>query len=143
MHLHAVPMDDGNAAATIANALQRHAAVVTQKSLAEGFGLTVTEAMYKGTPVVASAVGGLRTAVVDANGDWSITPTTALPDGTQNLTITATDPAGNTSAATIPVALDEARRAVDQLGADALILHLNPLQEVLQAGGDHQVLVAD
>jgi len=33
--------------------------------------------------------------------------------------------------------LEDARRAVDQLGADALILHLNPLQEVLQAGGDH------
>ncbi len=42
------------------NALQRGAAVVIQKSLREGFGLTVTEAMWKGRPVVGSAVGGIR-----------------------------------------------------------------------------------
>ena len=42
------------------NALQRHAAVVVQKSLREGFGLTVTEAMWKARPVIASAVGGIR-----------------------------------------------------------------------------------
>ena len=41
------------------NALQRRAAVVVQKSLAEGFGLTVAEAMWKARPVVASAVGGI------------------------------------------------------------------------------------
>ena len=42
------------------NALQRHATVVVQKSLREGFGLTLTEAMWKGRPVVASRVGGLQ-----------------------------------------------------------------------------------
>ena len=42
------------------NALQRHAAIVVQKSLREGFGLTVTEAMWKSRPVIASAVGGIR-----------------------------------------------------------------------------------
>lgn len=41
------------------NALQRASAVVVQKSLKEGFGLTVTEALWKGKPVVASAVGGI------------------------------------------------------------------------------------
>jgi trehalose synthase len=41
------------------NAAQRHASVVVQKSLQEGFGLTVTEAMWKSRPVVASAVGGI------------------------------------------------------------------------------------
>ena len=51
--------------AAIVNALQRHATVVVQKSLHEGFGLTVTEAMWKGRPVVASAVGGIRDQIVD------------------------------------------------------------------------------
>ncbi|HEU5056556.1 MAG TPA: glycosyltransferase [Kofleriaceae bacterium] len=46
--------------AIMVNAIQRHAAVVTQKSLHEGFGLTVTEAMWKSRPVVASAVGGIQ-----------------------------------------------------------------------------------
>jgi trehalose synthase len=41
------------------NALQRHASIVTQKSLAEGFGLTVAEAMWKSRPVIGSAVGGI------------------------------------------------------------------------------------
>jgi trehalose synthase len=51
--------------AAIVNALQRRAAVVVQKSLSEGFGLTVTEAMWKRRPVVAGAVGGIRDQVVD------------------------------------------------------------------------------
>jgi trehalose synthase len=41
------------------NALQRASAVIVQKSLREGFGLTVSEALWKGRPVVASAVGGI------------------------------------------------------------------------------------
>lgn len=41
------------------NALQRASTVIVQKSLREGFGLTVTEALWKGKPVVASAVGGI------------------------------------------------------------------------------------
>lgn len=41
------------------NALQRGSTVVLQKSLKEGFGLTVSEAMWKGKPTIASAVGGI------------------------------------------------------------------------------------
>jgi trehalose synthase len=44
----------------LVNALQRRAAVVLQKSIREGFGLTVTEAMWKGTPVIGGNVGGIR-----------------------------------------------------------------------------------
>jgi trehalose synthase len=58
-------MDDVDENALIVNALQRHAALVVQKSLAEGFGLTLTEAMWKGRPVVASAVGGLQDQMTD------------------------------------------------------------------------------
>jgi trehalose synthase len=57
-------MVDPDEAAAIVNALQRHAAVVVQKSLAEGFGLTVAEAMWKARPIVASAVGGIVDQVV-------------------------------------------------------------------------------
>jgi trehalose synthase len=42
------------------NAAQRHAGIVVQKSLQEGFGLTVSEAMWKSRPVVASAIGGIN-----------------------------------------------------------------------------------
>lgn len=62
-HLVSVPMDDLDDNARIVNALQRWATVVVQKSLAEGFGLTVTEPMWKARPVVASAVGGIRDQV--------------------------------------------------------------------------------
>ncbi len=59
IRLVALPMDDPVANAVVVNAAQRHASVVVQKSLQEGFGLTVTEAMWKSRPVVASAVGGI------------------------------------------------------------------------------------
>jgi len=49
----------------LVNALQRRAAVVVQKSLREGFGLTVTEAMWKGAAVVAGNVGGIRHQIED------------------------------------------------------------------------------
>jgi trehalose synthase len=55
-----LPMDDLYENAAMVNAIQRHAAVVVQKSRREGFGLTVTEAMWKARPVIASAVGGIR-----------------------------------------------------------------------------------
>src|SRR5262249_22775389 len=47
------------------NALQRSAVVVLQKSLREGFGLTVTEALWKGKPVVGGACGGITLQVHD------------------------------------------------------------------------------
>jgi len=46
------------------NALQRASTVVVQKSLREGFGLTVSEALWKKKPVVASAVGGIPTQII-------------------------------------------------------------------------------
>jgi trehalose synthase len=65
VHLACVPMRDSDENAVIINAVQRHAAVVTQKSIAEGFGLTVAEAMWKSKPIVASAVGGIVDQITD------------------------------------------------------------------------------
>ncbi len=60
VHLATLPMEDPVENALIVNALQRHARIVCQKSLAEGFGLTVAEAMWKARPLVASRVGGIQ-----------------------------------------------------------------------------------
>jgi trehalose synthase len=49
----------------LVNALQRKAYVVLQKSIKEGFGLTVSEAMWKGTPVIGGNVGGIRYQIED------------------------------------------------------------------------------
>lgn len=64
-HLVSLPMDDLDENAAMVNAIQRHSTVVTQKSIAEGFGLTATEAMWKARPVIVTAVGGLGEQVVD------------------------------------------------------------------------------
>ena len=74
VHLVRVPMDDLHENALIVNAIQRRADVVVQKSLAEGFGLTVTEAMWKARPVVASAVGGIPDQIVDGRDGLLVDP---------------------------------------------------------------------
>ena len=65
LHLACLPMDDLEENAAMVNALQRRAQVVVQKSIAEGFGLTVAEAMWKARPVVASRIGGIQDQIVD------------------------------------------------------------------------------
>jgi trehalose synthase len=65
VHLVCLPMEDGAENAAIVNALQRRAEIVVQKSIAEGFGLTVAEAMWKGRPVVASRIGGIQDQIED------------------------------------------------------------------------------
>jgi trehalose synthase len=74
VHLALLPMDDPDENAVIVNALQRRADVVVQKSLAEGFGLTVAEAMWKGRPVVASHVGGIEDQIEDGRSGWLVPP---------------------------------------------------------------------
>jgi trehalose synthase len=54
------------------NAFQVIADVVVQKSLREGFGLTVTEALWKGRPVVAGDVGGIRSQIVDGQSGFLV-----------------------------------------------------------------------
>lgn len=59
------------------NALQRISTVVLQKSLKEGFGLTVTEAMWKGKPVIGGDVGGIRLQVLNHHTGFLVN----TPDG--------------------------------------------------------------
>jgi trehalose synthase len=74
IHLFSLPMDDVEENAAIVNALQRRADVAVQKSLAEGFGLTVSEAMWKARPVVASRVGGIQEQIVDGETGVLVDP---------------------------------------------------------------------
>jgi trehalose synthase len=56
----------------LVNALQRQATVVLQKSLREGFGLTVTEAMWKGAAVIGGNVGGIRKQIADGENGFLV-----------------------------------------------------------------------
>jgi trehalose synthase len=56
----------------LVNALQRRASVVLQKSLREGFGLTVSEAMWKGRPVIGGNAGGIRHQIVDTRSGFLV-----------------------------------------------------------------------
>lgn len=58
----------------LVNALQRSAAVVIQNSAREGFGLTVTEALWKRTPVVASNIGGIPLQITDGENGFLASP---------------------------------------------------------------------
>jgi trehalose synthase len=58
--------------ALLVNALQRRAAVILQKSIREGFGLTVAEAMWKGTPVIGGNTGGIRHQIRDGDNGFLV-----------------------------------------------------------------------
>ncbi|MFQ5329120.1 MAG: glycosyltransferase [Thermodesulfobacteriota bacterium] len=63
------------------NAFQRYASIVIQKSIREGFGLTVTEALYKKNVVVATEVGGIALQVQDCRTGYTIAPYSVTDDG--------------------------------------------------------------
>ena len=75
VHLASLPMEDAEENAAIVNALQRRADVVVQKSLAEGFGLTAAEALWKSRPLIVSGVGGLQDQVIDEVTGIIVDPT--------------------------------------------------------------------
>jgi trehalose synthase len=79
VHLVCLPMDDVDENAHLVNAVQRRATVIVQKSLVEGFGLTVTEAMWKRRPVLASAVGGIQDQIIDGKDGLLLDDPTDLP----------------------------------------------------------------
>lgn len=78
VHIACLPMDDREENAATVNALQRRADVIVQKSLAEGFGLTVAEGMWKKRPVVDSRVGGIQDQIVHGQSGLLIDDPTDL-----------------------------------------------------------------
>ena len=56
----------------LVNAVQTKASIIVQNSKKEGFGLTVTEALWKGTPVIATGVGGIKLQVIDGKTGYII-----------------------------------------------------------------------
>jgi trehalose synthase len=91
--LASLPMTDRTSNALLVNALQRHASVVVQKSLAEGFGLTATEAMWKARPLVVSDVGGLGEQVVNGEHGLVLPDPTVLPAAGEAVARLLSDPA--------------------------------------------------
>ena len=73
-HLASLPVHDLTENAVVVNALQRRADVVVQKSVAEGFGLTVTEAMWKERPVVGSRLGGIAEQIEHGKSGLLVDP---------------------------------------------------------------------
>jgi trehalose synthase len=65
---------------SLVNALQRKAAVVLQKSIREGFGLTVTEAMWKGAAVIGGNVGGIRRQIEDGENGFIVSSVEAAAE---------------------------------------------------------------
>ena len=93
IHLMSLPMDDIDENAHLVNALHRQATVVVQKSLVEGFGLTVTEPMWKARPVLASRVGGIQDQVVDGESGVLLDDPTDLAAFGRELLALVGDPA--------------------------------------------------
>ena len=70
-----------NVGAVEVNAFQVHSAAVIQKSIREGFGLTVTEALWKSRPTVAGRVGGIVTQISDGETGWLVDSPSECADG--------------------------------------------------------------
>ncbi len=130
VNLVVLPTTDVDENAAIVNALQRHAAIIAQKSIHEGFGLTVAEAMWKGRPVVASAVGGIRDQIDDGAQGLLIADPHDLDAFAAAVARLAADPA---LAARLGAA-GHARVRERYLGVDAL-LHYGALIEKVDARG--------
>jgi trehalose synthase len=131
IHLASLPMEDRSENAAIVNAVQRHATIVVQKSLAEGFGLTVSEAMWKSRPVVASRVGGIQDQIVDGESGVLLPDPADLDAYGRVVADLLGDP---DRMATIGVAAHERVRA-DFLGSRHLIQYLGLFARLVENDG--------
>ena len=104
------------------NAFQVHSDAVVQKSTKEGFGLTVTEALWKTRPVVASRVGGIVAQIEDGETGWLVDPN--VPEECASACIEIlNDPAAAPRNAVVPVALVRHGAAVGNDDQPATIRH--------------------
>jgi trehalose synthase len=127
VHLASLPMDDVEENAAMVNAIQRRSDVIVQKSLAEGFGLTVAEAMWKAKPVVASRVGGIQDQIEDGVSGVLIDDPTDLAAVARALDGFIADPE---RAATVGAAARQ--RILDEyLGTRSLTQYMSLLQGLL------------
>jgi trehalose synthase len=131
VHIAQLPMEDADENATLVNALQRRADVVVQKSIAEGFGLTVAEAMWKGRAVVASRVGGIEDQIEDGKSGLLIDDPVDLAAFGQAVSGLLRDPDARRALGS------EARRRVGRkfLAPRELIEHANLLRRVTAHAG--------
>jgi trehalose synthase len=74
-----------NVGAVEVNAFQVHSAAVLQKSIREGFGLTVSEALWKARPTVAGRVGGIVTQIQDGDTGWLVDSSMACADACKEI----------------------------------------------------------
>jgi len=124
-HLISLPMDDLARNASMVNALQRRSDLIVQKSLAEGFGLTVAEAMWKAKPVIASGVGGIQDQVADGKTGVLVEDPRDLPAFGRAIEALAADPeraaamgaAGREHVRDSYLAVDRLREYVELLSA--------------------------
>jgi trehalose synthase len=93
VHIACLPMSDLEENAAIVNALQRRSDVIVQKSLAEGFGLTVTEGMWKAKPIIGTRIGGIQDQIVHRSTGLLIDDASDLPALGRAITETLEDPA--------------------------------------------------
>jgi trehalose synthase len=128
IHLAALPMDDLEENAAIVNALQRDAAVVIQKSLAEGFGLTVAEGMWKARPVVASRIGGIQDQIVDGQSGLLVNDPQDLAEYGGKVTRLLAD--GSRAETIGRNAMERVRQ--DFLGVRSLLQYLELIQPLLR-----------
>jgi trehalose synthase len=129
VHLASLPMDDIEENAAMVNAIQRRSDVILQKSLAEGFGLTVAEALWKAKPVVASRVGGIQDQIEDGVSGVLIEDPTDLEDVARAVDGFIEDPA---RAAEVGSAARQ--RVLEQfLGTRSLTQYMDLLEGLLAA----------
>ncbi len=132
VHLACLPMDDVQENAAMVNAIQRRADVVLQKSLAEGFGLTVAEAMWKAKAVVASRVGGIQDQIVDGESGLLIDDPADLSAAGEAINSLLDDPGRAREIG------ENARERVRHsfLGTRHLAQYMQLIEQMLRAGGE-------